>query len=609
MTRVMSRFNKPLGMRLDNFSPEARLVLRLGHKFALERKLQASLMALTNATMSSFSREFAALSNDEEKQGLDAWVQAMTHDIKGIREPKVSKIDILISKGMRDLAKLPVVLKQADKNLGLVPIHRHIYEMMCREHLEDPKIYQRVPLFPVESVRDKMRVLLLRPRSPIARWKAEKWTERSKAANEPAAFYVIPKIHKKKMFASRPIAAQHSYILAPLSKELSDVLLSVQFEFPTIARDSKTTAYELENFTFSRPGVFLTYDVVAMYPNIDLQDAMNVLERNCPVLSEDGGFWGKALRLVMFNCFVSFNGETYHQIKGTAMGTPVAPPFANLYFYYKYLEVLEDEKILFQRRFIDDGFVIIESAEDARKLMMRMSNIGKLEFTYEISSETAIFLDFHIYRGPRYASVRKLDFKPYFKPTNQFLYLPEKSNHPQHMKLGLVKGEAIRCLRNSTRKEEWLQAMHTIFKGLIARGYDGAAIKDKFRTVRWEDRLHYLEPSEKQDSRPDGKLVLAPYHRHTKPVWHKLLAKHNLTRRLRPKGFRYTKKQQTIVDAWPPVVVFENFLKIGHCVIRARQDSRQVGTDASGLTTPSRVGPSAYQDTPPTHARASDRHP
>lgn len=554
------------------------MVLRLGHKFALERRLKASLLLLTDATKAAFYKEFKALHNDSEKEGLDAWARAITRDIKVLPEPRPSKLDLLVSKGIRDLKRLPIILKQADKNLGLVPIHRHVYEMMCRDHLNDRSTYRRVPLFPVDSIRTRMQHVLYN--GPIPRWKYTKWLETDNSdggSDQPAPFYVIPKIHKKKLFASRPIAAQHSYIIAPLSKELADVLLRVQKGLQTISLDSKTCARELSNFVFDQPGIFLTYDVVAMYPNIDLRDAINVLEQNVPLLVENSGFWGKVLRLVMYNCYVTFNSETYLQIQGTAMGTPVAPPFANLYFYYKYEHVLEDETILFQRRFIDDGFVIIKSRDAALRLMQNMTRVGNLEFTYDISDTRAIYLDFEIYKGPQYALQRKLDLRPYFKPTNQFLYLPDKSNHPSHMKMAIVKGEAIRCLRNSTSKAEWLRAMHTIFKGLIARGYNARAIKAKFKQVRWEDREYYLTPRDKVDSRPDGKLVLTHYHRLTKPVWQRLIDKHSLPRRLRLSRRCYNKQQKSVIDAWPPIIVFKDFYKIGHRVIRAQQDSRHVG--------------------------------
>ena len=172
---------------------------------------------------------------------------------------------------------------------------------------------------------------------------------------------------------------------------------------------------------------------------------------------------------------------------------------------------------------------------------------------------------------------KRLDFRPFFKPTNKFLYLPDKSNHPRAMKMAIVKGEAIRCLRNSSCKSEWLRAMHLIFKGLIARGYDGREIKERFKQVRWEQRDAYLRSLGSQSKKPEGTIALTQFHRLLRPNWRKLIDKHKLTKRLRLRRRSYNKQQQEVVDAWPPVVVFKDFHKIGHRVIHARQDSRYAG--------------------------------
>jgi len=379
---------------MELFSPEARLVLRLGHKFAIESELKSSLKLLAEATYEAFAAKFNAsnrrstslpatttqltftrqpsndgnttlqwaMSSDTNREsGIDGWKRSILRDIELIEEPKRSKLDLLVLKGIRDLRKLPIVLKQADKNLGLVPIHTHIYEQMVLTHLNDRNTYR------------------------IA----------------PADFYAMPKIHKRKLFVTRPIAAQHSYILAPLSKALATELLKVQDTLPTIAKDSKTTAKELDAFTFGM---------------VDTEP------------------------LVMMFSFVAFNGKVYHQICGTAMGTPVAPQFANLYFYYK---------------------------------------------------------------------------------------------------------EAIRTLRNSTSKSEWLDALSKIFCGLRESN---------------------------KDTRPDGILSLTTYHRYTKPIWRKLIDKHNLMNRLSLRSKRFNLRQLKLQELWPPIVVYKDFTKIGHHLIRANTD-------------------------------------
>jgi len=221
---------------------------------------------------------------------------------------------------------------------------------MVYTHLNDTKTYREVPCFPVNSIRDLMTSLF--DKSRIPEWKRTKWTRFATDNASAAAFYAMPKIHKPSLFVTRPIAAQHSYILAPLSKALATELLEVP---------------------------------------------INVLMENIPLLKENYSFWGKVLKLVMFYSFVSFNDKVY-------------------------------QSILFQRRFVDDGFIVIKSREDALRLQSLMKENSAFKFTFDISEQEAVFLDFHIYKGIRFEHANKLDFRPYFKPTNKFLYLPHKSS-------------------------------------------------------------------------------------------------------------------------------------------------------------------------------------
>ena len=55
-----------------------------------------------------------------------------------------------------------------------------------------------------------------------------------------------------------------------------------------------------------------------------------------------------------------YNDKVYKQIDGTAMGTSVAPPFANLFLFIleRILLLKYKEYILFYKRYIDDIFFI-----------------------------------------------------------------------------------------------------------------------------------------------------------------------------------------------------------------------------------------------------------
>lgn len=463
---------------------------------------------------------------------------------------------------------MEVVTKQADKNLGLVPIRGDYYAAMLRAWLKEPD-FIRVDSFPHDDIIRRISNTIRYTQSigPTAK---KKWIEEAESAKEPCPFYAIPKIHKANPLASRPISAQHSYVLAPLSKALTTVLLQAQQRYVGITRDTVSFVNRIENFTTTHPFVLLTYDVEACYPSIDLKDAIGTLHRNLPVMREQNGFWTKILQLIMFNNYVKANGKIYRQMIGTATGTQVAPPFANLYLFFKFKKVLENPQILLSERFIDDGFVLVSSRSDAERVVIQLNAASNLRLTHDISDKEAIFLDLVIYKGIRYQNERRLDLRTYFKPTNRLLYLPMVSNHPRTMKAGIITGEAIRTLRNSSDKLEWLKALEFIFKGLRARGYPASIIQRAWKNVRWEQREMYVTGRSTKNS-PPGTLVFTRYHPGTRPNWSSLLAKHPFENIFPKRRLVHNLRQLNVMKSWPPTIVWSTFRKVGHNVISAKE--------------------------------------
>ena len=538
--------------------------------------MHATLENILQSAVQKYKPLFNALHSEHEREGLLRWKNRMEKSIADCKKPKQRRIDFIVAKGIQHLRDMGVVLKQTDKNLGLVAMHPHIYHMMVMSHLNDRNTYQRVQQFPYDAIINRVRNIMHLCRLP--RYQKTKLLDQTRhASQEPASFYAMPKIHKKKLHASRPIAAQHSYVLTPLSRALARVLVEEVQKISSIPTNSKQVAQTLDQFVFQNDGVFLTFDVEACYPNIDQRDSLKILGENVPVLSEHGGFWLKILQLILFNNYVEYDDQIYRQMEGTAMGTAVAPPYANLYLHYKFDTVLSqyDDRLQFYRRFIDDGFAIVDSIGTGLQLMRDLNSCSNMSLTHELSQNHAIFLDFEIYKGVRFTQNRMIDFRPYFKPTNRFLYLPACSNHPSYMQLSIIRGEAIRCLRNSSNKIVWLESMHKIFKGLIARGYQGFDIQRRWRSVRWEDRQKWLYNAGGEAERPDGIIVTTRYHPLTTNVWKRLTKLHAPTRQLRPRTMSYNVRQKAVIDAWPPTIVFKEFRKIGNVLVKARDTGKQ----------------------------------
>ena len=66
-----------------------------------------------------------------------------------------------------------------------------------------------------------------------------------------------------------------------------------------------------------------------------------------------------------------------------------------------------------------------------------------VKFTTELSDKETTFLDTYIYKGERFERDAILDVRTHFKPTETFQYTHFASCHPQGLKKGFIKGEAL----------------------------------------------------------------------------------------------------------------------------------------------------------------------
>ena len=129
-----------------------------------------------------------------------------------------------------------------------------------------------------------------------------------------------------------------------------------------------------------------------------------------------------------------FNEKFYLQIQGTAMGTKMAPAYANLFFGRLETQLINQapESIHTWKRFIEDIFIIwTGSNEEFKEFMSKINQIHPtIKFTHEISDTKLAFLDITLYKGERFKSTNILDLKTHIKGTNKQLYVHSTSYHP-----------------------------------------------------------------------------------------------------------------------------------------------------------------------------------
>ena len=129
--------------------------------------------------------------------------------------------------------------------------------------------------------------------------------------------------------------------------------------------------------------------------------------------------------IVLKNNIFEFNGNFYLQIQGTAMGTKMAPAYANLGKLEIELKQLGNPHILIWKRFIDDIFVVWTGSKTEFITYMNILNkVHKtIKFTYELSETELTFLDITLYKGNRFQRDQILDIRTHIKPPNNYIFM------------------------------------------------------------------------------------------------------------------------------------------------------------------------------------------
>jgi hypothetical protein len=379
------------------------------------------------------------------------------------------------------------VIKPADKNLGVTIMDRESYTQECLRHLSDTETY-----LPNDRSIDTVLEDLRRIRDAFPKAVSKRtWDFIFHCPNggwRPCAFYIIMKVHKRQP-VGRPIAASCAWITNHASMFLHQELMELVRIQETYLQDSDTLLRILEDRAFPRDIILATYDVTALYPSIPLDEAMECIGI---LLTEAGHPRARLIiRLldwVMRNSIVEFDGKLWIQIKGTAMGTPVAPAFAILFMSWldrKYSHAYPTPHLLLHRRYIDDGVIFWGSTMASLQEWLNRFNCfnPNIGITWSASPASVDFLDITIYKGDRFQATGKLDVRCFQKPMNMYLYLPFTSHHTTATKKAFIRSELHRMLARTTDPRDFISIHNKFYMRLRARGYPPSFLRPIFSQV------------------------------------------------------------------------------------------------------------------------------
>ena len=436
-----------------------------------------------------------------------------------------------------------IVYTNADKGLGLAGVELQKYIGWGLKHLTDTTTYRIIPeaeaWADIHTLRDDILRWTFRHRKSLSP-EATKFLRKKLDENmkEPFGyFYLMPKLHKTPM-STRPVCSDMASLVHPLGQWVTEFLQPIVQTQHTYFKDSFALKRELDTLSVPPNASLFTYDAISMYTKIDTDDCIarlnswfNETNQLCSWFTEvSPAALMEAISIVMKNNRMKFGDLYVLQIVGIAMGMSPAPTLANLYIaIYEAKEILDQflgSKIMFLRRFIDDGLGIWlhhpnPHIDRANWLdFQRVINASGLKWTFSSRSQSAVFMDMtiEIVEG-------KLVTSLYHKPLALHSYIPPHSCHSPGVLTGLVFGSVLRIFRLCSRESDIDRELFNFMDWLLARGYHAKAMLPLFQKAI-ENARRYLSRSplehqqlkwQKEDSAQRQVYLHVPFHPQNPP--------------------------------------------------------------------------------------------
>jgi hypothetical protein len=416
-----------------------------------------------------------------------------------------------------------LMIVTADKNLGYVITDTTWYEQACLDHLLSDSYVNVTHEYYQNGLADKTVNSIFQQLCS----KVSDYTENCTITPEEAkwicqqpeegrrfsasSFYILPKIHKTPV-KGRPIVPSMTWLTFHLSEWIANQLNPLVTDFcHNVLRDSTQLIQEIININNKGFNTFdylvLSADVEALYPNMDIQLGLSLMIKFLDDIDwadqnrRDFLLW--AMEFTLTKGYIYFKGMIFQQTNGAAMGSPMIPPYANIFMHMieKDTVMKHSNTILLYKRFIDDVFLIIK--KDPVSIQTFQSDMNNLQpcikLTWTTPSLKVDFLDITITINLKQSKIHTNTFQ---KPLNKYSYLPFKSYHTLGMKTGFIKGEAIRYARTCSRRSDYNRMIALFTIRLQRRGYPLPLIQQTINQVNYKLRPKYLLDKKKQNKIP-----------------------------------------------------------------------------------------------------------
>ena len=374
-----------------------------------------------------------------------------------------------------------------------------------------------------------------------------------------------PKMHKQKRPLRVIINGQHTAtenIAEFIENELSENVKNLA----SYIKDTTDFLNKIKMINQPLPPdtIMFCLDVKALYPSVPRDEAKIACKdaldkRTNPKIPTNDVL--KLMDLVLQNNIFSFNGRTYIQTEGTAIGSRLGMNYACTYMDEWEKELFERSELLPIQywRFVDDVWGLWTHGEDTLDTFVDTANTIHPRIQVELrSSKNSIeFLDVKTIIDNGYI---KTDL--FTKDTDKHQYLHISSNHPKNVKDSIPFGLGIRLKRIGSETSDYEKRKKELHGHLRKRGYKSKSIVkqfDKVDELTREDLLKYNQP--KQNER----VPLVMTYSDALPNIHAILHKHM--------NILHRSEDLTEIFPAPPIVAFRRDKNLKEILIHKKHNN------------------------------------
>ena len=209
-----------------------------------------------------------------------------------------------------------------------------------------------------------------------------------------------------------------------------------------------------------------------------------------------------------------FNGRHFLQVGGTAMGTKVAPAYANTFmgwFEDQHVYTYSKQPLLW-KRFIDDIFAIWQYGRDELDIFIQHLNsrMDSMKFEADISEGNVHFLDVDVFLD---TDSNQIKTTLYTKPTDSHNYINYQSCHQKSCKNGIPYGQFLRLRRICSDEDDYVAKSKQMAYYFHLANYPIELIQSSFERAFLQERKELLLPKvQEKDPDQDNLYLITTNH-------------------------------------------------------------------------------------------------